>query len=68
MAIREKVFNTIIDCFHRHGAEQIDTPVFELKVSIVLAVINIPSYVWCFLLLYPSWFKLELIFIFLVDV
>ncbi|XP_018417414.1 PREDICTED: histidine--tRNA ligase, cytoplasmic-like isoform X5 [Nanorana parkeri] len=31
MAIREKVFNTIINCFKRHGAETIDTPVFELK-------------------------------------
>uniref|UniRef100_A0AAX7SHR1 histidine--tRNA ligase n=1 Tax=Astatotilapia calliptera TaxID=8154 RepID=A0AAX7SHR1_ASTCA len=31
MAIREKVFNTIIRCFKRHGAETIDTPVFELK-------------------------------------
>ncbi|XP_073212192.1 histidine--tRNA ligase, cytoplasmic-like isoform X4 [Lepidochelys kempii] len=30
-AIREKVFNTIISCFKRHGAEVIDTPVFELK-------------------------------------
>ena len=32
MAIREKVFNTIVGCFKRHGAETIDTPVFELKV------------------------------------
>jgi histidyl-tRNA synthetase len=32
MAIREGVFNTIIKCFKRHGAETIDTPVFELKV------------------------------------
>ncbi|XP_064637433.1 histidine--tRNA ligase, cytoplasmic-like isoform X2 [Lineus longissimus] len=31
MAIRERVFNTIITCFKRHGAETIDTPVFELK-------------------------------------
>ncbi|XP_023962897.1 histidine--tRNA ligase, cytoplasmic-like isoform X3 [Chrysemys picta bellii] len=31
MAIRERVFNTIISCFKRHGAEVIDTPVFELK-------------------------------------
>ncbi|XP_030622116.1 histidine--tRNA ligase isoform X6 [Chanos chanos] len=31
MAIREKVFNTIVSCFKRHGAETIDTPVFELK-------------------------------------
>lgn len=34
MAIREGVFNTIIKCFKRHGAETIDTPVFELKVFI----------------------------------
>ncbi|XP_037833148.1 histidine--tRNA ligase isoform X2 [Kryptolebias marmoratus] len=34
MAIREKVFNTIIGCFKRHGAETIDTPVFELKETL----------------------------------
>ncbi|CAG5993835.1 unnamed protein product [Menidia menidia] len=34
MAIREKVFNTIVSCFKRHGAETIDTPVFELKVGL----------------------------------
>ena len=33
MAIREKVFSTIISCFKRHGAVAISTPVFELKVS-----------------------------------
>jgi len=32
MAIREKAFKAIIGTFERHGAEQIDTPVFELKV------------------------------------
>ncbi|RIA97797.1 mitochondrial and cytoplasmic histidine-tRNA ligase Hrs1 [Glomus cerebriforme] len=31
MAIREKVFSTIISVFKRHGAVTIDTPVFELK-------------------------------------
>lgn len=31
MAIREKVFDTVINTFKRHGAETIDTPVFELK-------------------------------------
>jgi len=31
MAVREKVFNKIIETFKRHGAETIDTPVFELK-------------------------------------
>uniref|UniRef100_A0A8U7P332 histidine--tRNA ligase n=1 Tax=Corvus moneduloides TaxID=1196302 RepID=A0A8U7P332_CORMO len=31
MAIRERAFNAIISCFKRHGAEVIDTPVFELK-------------------------------------
>lgn len=34
MVIREKVFNTIISCFKRHGAETIDTPVFELKETL----------------------------------
>lgn len=34
MAIREKVFSTIIRCFKRHGAETIDTPVFELKETL----------------------------------
>ncbi|NXY00572.1 SYHC protein, partial [Centropus bengalensis] len=34
MAIRERVFNTIISCFKRHGAEVIDTPVFELKETL----------------------------------
>uniref|UniRef100_A0AAA9TH73 Histidine--tRNA ligase, cytoplasmic n=1 Tax=Bos taurus TaxID=9913 RepID=A0AAA9TH73_BOVIN len=33
MAVREKVFDVIISCFKRHGAEVIDTPVFELKVN-----------------------------------
>ncbi|KAJ7338211.1 hypothetical protein JRQ81_010904 [Phrynocephalus forsythii] len=31
MAIRENIFSTIVSCFKRHGAETIDTPVFELK-------------------------------------
>ncbi|KAK7473509.1 hypothetical protein BaRGS_00035262, partial [Batillaria attramentaria] len=34
MAIREGVFNKIIQCFKRHGAETIDTPVFELKETL----------------------------------
>lgn len=34
MAVREKVFDVIIRCFKRHGAEVIDTPVFELKVRL----------------------------------
>ncbi|XP_039265303.2 histidine--tRNA ligase-like isoform X2 [Styela clava] len=34
MVIREKVFDTIIGCFKRHGAETIDTPVFELKETL----------------------------------
>merc|ERR1711936_87678 len=31
MAVREKVFTRIVNTFKRHGAETIDTPVFELK-------------------------------------
>ncbi|XP_071087508.1 histidine--tRNA ligase, cytoplasmic-like [Haliotis cracherodii] len=34
MAIREGVFNKIIKTFKRHGAETIDTPVFELKETL----------------------------------
>ncbi|KFU85666.1 Histidine--tRNA ligase, cytoplasmic, partial [Chaetura pelagica] len=34
MAIRERVFSTITSCFRRHGAEVIDTPVFELKETL----------------------------------
>ena len=33
MAVRESVFSVIKSSFHKHGAEQIDTPVFELKVK-----------------------------------
>ena len=36
MAIRQGVFAKIIQCFKRHGAETIDTPVFELKVQVLL--------------------------------
>ena len=36
MSIREKVFKDIIATFKRHGAETIDTPVFELKVSVAV--------------------------------
>ena len=31
MAVREKVFTKIVSTFKRHGAETIDTPVFELR-------------------------------------
>jgi len=31
MAVREKVLDVVIKAFKRHGAETIDTPVFELK-------------------------------------
>ncbi|XP_075252916.1 histidine--tRNA ligase, cytoplasmic-like isoform X2 [Convolutriloba macropyga] len=31
MVVREKVMGKIIDVFKKHGAESIDTPVFELK-------------------------------------
>ncbi|XP_029439246.1 histidine--tRNA ligase, cytoplasmic-like isoform X2 [Rhinatrema bivittatum] len=34
MAIRERVFSTILNCFKRHGAQTIDTPVFELKETL----------------------------------
>lgn len=34
MAIREKAFNTIRAIFKKHGASEIDTPVFELKETL----------------------------------
>ena len=34
MALRERVFASIVETFKRHGAETIDTPVFELRVSL----------------------------------
>lgn len=34
MAVKERVFNKVITCFKRHGAETIDTPVFELKQTL----------------------------------
>ncbi|ESO93792.1 hypothetical protein LOTGIDRAFT_153262 [Lottia gigantea] len=34
MAIREGAFNKIISTFKRHGAETLDTPVFELKETL----------------------------------
>lgn len=32
MALRQEVLAKIVDVFKRHGAETIDTPIFELKV------------------------------------
>ena len=34
MAIREKAFNIIRGVFKKHGASEIDTPVFELKETL----------------------------------
>jgi histidyl-tRNA synthetase len=31
MAIRRKVIDTVAEVFKKHGAVEIDTPVFELK-------------------------------------
>lgn len=38
MVIRENVIKKITNCFKRHGASTIDTPVFELKVFIFLLI------------------------------
>ncbi|KAG9490945.1 histidine--tRNA ligase, cytoplasmic-like [Eleutherodactylus coqui] len=35
MAIREKVLSIVLNCFKRHGAGSIDTPVFELKETLI---------------------------------
>ncbi|XP_023220595.1 histidine--tRNA ligase, cytoplasmic-like [Centruroides sculpturatus] len=34
MSIREIVIQKVVECFKRHGAETIDTPVFELKETL----------------------------------
>ena len=34
MAIREKAFNIIRSVFKKHGANEIDTPVFELRETL----------------------------------
>jgi len=39
MALRLEVLEKIITVFKRHGAETIDTPVFELKVRIIIDII-----------------------------
>lgn len=38
MALRMNILNKIINIFKLHGAETIDTPVFELKVKIILLI------------------------------
>ena len=35
MAIRERVFDIVTNCFKRHGAVTISTPVFELKETLM---------------------------------
>jgi histidyl-tRNA synthetase len=35
MAIREQAFATIASVFKMHGAESLDTPVFELKETLM---------------------------------
>ena len=40
-SIREKAFDVIVGCFKRHGAETIDTPVFELKVRFNLSFVTL---------------------------
>lgn len=39
MAVREAALQKIISVFKRHGAETIDTPVFELKVYNILLLV-----------------------------
>lgn len=43
MALRLSVFNKIVGVFKKHGAETIDTPVFELKVRFL---ISLPQVQW----------------------
>ena len=35
MAVRERAFNIIKSVFKKHGATEIDTPVFELKETLM---------------------------------
>ncbi|VFQ65568.1 unnamed protein product [Cuscuta campestris] len=35
MAIREKAFSIVVDVFERHGATTLDTPVFELRETLM---------------------------------
>lgn len=44
MAVRLSVLEKIIAVFKRHGAETIDTPVFELKVRVAAKVAAIMLY------------------------
>lgn len=39
MALRLSVLDKIVTVFKRHGAETIDTPIFELKVSFIVSYI-----------------------------
>ena len=51
MAIRENVFEVITKCFQKHGAESIDTPVFELKVIFLYRLCDVNNHercnLWC---------------------
>lgn len=41
-ALRQSVLDKIVAVFKRHGAESIDTPVFELKVKRAILFITFP--------------------------
>lgn len=38
MTIRNQVLEKIVEVFKKHGAECIDTPVFELKVVFIISI------------------------------
>lgn len=44
MVIREKAFNIIKSVFEKHGAVTIDTPVFELKETLMGKVCVVLEY------------------------
>lgn len=46
MALRQSVFDKIIAVFKKHGAETIDTPVFELKVLVVKCIYKFCSFLF----------------------
>lgn len=40
-ALRQSVLDKIVAVFRKHGAESIDTPVFELKVSVYSFILSV---------------------------
>jgi hypothetical protein len=48
MMLRQSVLDKIVAVFKKHGAESIDTPVFELKVSVISSSLQNWFFILCF--------------------